>query len=423
MSRRAPLPSADALGTAARFAAFGAVAGVPLPSQDAWFDATPDIVVERASGMALQRLRDIGADGDVPADVRDALMAARRHDSMRALGIAGMTLPFLKVLRDRGIRSVLIKGLAVARHYPVREMRSFGDVDIVVPPGQFHAALRIAHEHGLHPPASDLQPHRSFDLQCREGLNLADEHGLVRLDLHHHVGPWAFASHLGFERLHAFAETIEVHGHRVRVASPTHSLAIAALHLISEQWQKKLSLATWSDVAVVANSLDPGATVEELRAIHLDWLLAAVVGALPAGVQPSQLLTTLGAPPIPRTAALRLRLLDADSLVGRHPASWAVRLPVPNAVWFLGGSAVPSREYLVGRFGDDASYRMWWSQAFRWATRAVRGDDVSSPYSPGRTSPAPASAAPRRPGPVAGAAATPRRRRSPARGARRRQCP
>ncbi|MEO5902052.1 MAG: nucleotidyltransferase family protein, partial [Ilumatobacteraceae bacterium] len=286
---------------------------------------------------------------------------------------------------DNGIRSVLIKGLAMARFYPAAEMRSFGDVDIVVSPVQFEAALRLAHEHGLHPPATDLQPHRSFDLRCREGLNLADAQGLVRLDLHHHIGPWAFGRLLTFERLHVFGETIEVHGHRVRVAGPAHSLAIALLHLISEQWQKKLSLVTWSDVAVLADRVDPHTTAQELRVLHLDWLLAAVLAELPAGACPEKLAAAVGAPAIPAGSALRLRLLDTGALVGRHPASWAVRLPVPNALWFLGGSAVPSHEYLVGRFGEDASYRMWWSQALRWAARAVRGHDVATPYSPGRT--------------------------------------
>ncbi|MEO5901228.1 MAG: hypothetical protein ABIR68_14040, partial [Ilumatobacteraceae bacterium] len=93
MNVHAPVPSVDALDPPARFTAFGAAAGATLPTDDAWLAATPDIVVERASGMALQRLKNGAAH--VPDDVFAALTAARRHDSMRALGIAGMTLPFL----------------------------------------------------------------------------------------------------------------------------------------------------------------------------------------------------------------------------------------------------------------------------------------------------------------------------------------
>jgi Uncharacterised nucleotidyltransferase len=280
---------------------------------------------------------------------------------------------------------VLIKGLAVARHYPVAEMRPFGDIDIVVAPGQFDAARRLAQSAGLHPSTNDLQPHPSFDRNCREGVNLADRTGLIRLDLHHHIGPWAFSRYLDFARLEARAGSVVVHGHRVRVADPVHSLAVALLHLISEQWQKKLSLLTWSDIALLANMLDAATTAEEMRALRLDGLLAAVLATLPPGSQPAAIVDALGSPPIPRRTRLRLRLLDTGSVVGRHPASWAARLPATKAVYFLGGSAVPSRAYLTSRFGEEASYARWWALSFGWAKQAARGDDVSSPYSPGRT--------------------------------------
>lgn len=389
-----PLPDITALGPASRLTVFGADPGAPLPTVDDWRAELPSIVAERSSGLAIRRLVDAISSGAVPppaaqlGEMWDALTTANRCDSLDALTIAAMTLPFLKTLRDHDIDHVLIKGLSVARHYDSAGMRPFRDVDIVVPPARFREALELAHATALRSSTHDLQPRPSFDLHCREGVNLASDNGLVRLDLHHHVSPWTFSRHLTTERLAARADVIEVHGHRVSGAAPVHSLAVSLLHLISEQWQKKLSLITWSDVAVLGGVIDredPQAAAGELRAIELDWLAARVLGALPLHAQPRLLVAALGRTEVPFGCRARLRMLDPGSAIGRHPVSWAARLPAPNAARFLAGSAVPSRAYLRSRFGDDATYRTWWSVAFGWARRALGGHDVSSPYSSGRS--------------------------------------
>ena len=396
MNDSSTMPGIAELGPAARLAVFGATAGAPLPAADEWRAELGSILGERSSGLAMQRLADTGAASSERkgqagthgvGDLWNAMATAHRCDSLDALAIAAMTLPFLRTLREHHIECVVIKGLAVARHYPSSGMRPFRDVDIVVPAARFGEALALAREAGLRTSAHDLQPHPSFDLRCREGVNLADATGLVRLDLHHHVSPWTFSRHLSFERLSAHADAIEVHGHRVNAASPVHSLAVSMLHLISERWQKKLSLITWSDIAVLAGvieSADPAAAADELRRLDLDGIAAAVLQALPAHARPDNLMRALGRARVPLGSRVRLRLLDTGSVVGRHPASWAARLPLPNAAYFLAGSLVPSRAYLRSRFGEDATYRTWWSLAFSWARRAVGGHDVSSPYSTGR---------------------------------------
>ena len=73
---------------------------------------------------------------------------------------------FSLVMDRHGLRYVIFKGVAVARHYPVPSSRTMGDVDFYVPATDFEKAVAVIEEElKVEIEKEDIDKHYSFDYQ------------------------------------------------------------------------------------------------------------------------------------------------------------------------------------------------------------------------------------------------------------------
>ena len=110
-----------------------------------------------------------------------ALFAEARRDAWASsLGLLDAARPALESLAAAGIRTMLLKGAVLASPlYNEPGLRSIGDVDVLVDPGDARAAMRILEESGW----VAWRKHSERDLLLAHGLGLwKPPHGA--LDVH-----------------------------------------------------------------------------------------------------------------------------------------------------------------------------------------------------------------------------------------------
>lgn len=122
-----------------------------------------------AAPLCWRRIRHWAAgDGRAADDFRDThryntLRAARHEQDVRRL---------FRLFRSSGVEPVLIKGWAVARLYPEKGLRPYGDIDLCVAPSQYALAKRVlASAQDMNVPVDlDHDEVGRLDVTRREGL-------------------------------------------------------------------------------------------------------------------------------------------------------------------------------------------------------------------------------------------------------------
>jgi hypothetical protein len=131
----------------------------------------------------------------------------------------------LPVLRRAGIEPLLIKGWAIARHYPERGLRPYSDLDLVVPAEQYERALATLRE--------------GFDIQ----RHLVDVHaGCADLD------------DRPLEEVYARSRLVKLGDVDVRVPSPEDHLRVLCIHMLRHGARRPM----WAcDVGVALETRPP----------------------------------------------------------------------------------------------------------------------------------------------------------------------
>lgn len=173
-----------------------------------------------------------------------ALADTYRMSVLRNALQARVMVDAVERLREQGIESLVVKGWAVARHYPAPGLRPYGDVDLYVPEGQLEHAQVVAK--GL-PRDIDVQSTTLYEVYARE-----------------------------FETLAERAERYEVEGSVIRVLGPEDHLRLLCLHLLDHGAWRPLWLC---DIAAAMEQRRPGFEWE--RVLYgsprvADWVLCAL---------------------------------------------------------------------------------------------------------------------------------------------------
>jgi hypothetical protein len=151
----------------------------PLDDTD-WATLRREVRQHRLTGLLLA-----GVDaGLAPATAaqRDDLVADQVQAMSGALLLEDLLLEVVDLFEQRGIEVRALKGTAVAHlDYPQPEMRSYGDVDVLVRPQQIDHAVQVLVEHGLERlyPA----PAAGWDRRWAKGITFRTCDG-TELDLH-----------------------------------------------------------------------------------------------------------------------------------------------------------------------------------------------------------------------------------------------
>lgn len=322
-----------------------------------------ELVDRRLAGLTIRVVREKGLI--LPIAARSLL-----HDSEFSGVIASERAVMsnrdaLRLLGERSIPYLVIKGPAIASQYGRPVERPFSDLDIVVQPQSFSATVALlGRTLGYREAARNHMPWRTFNTTCREAINLVGDAG-GRLDVHHRVPPWVWARGLTFRTMFARRGTVLWHDMELPAASLEDNLLIAALHIFSDRNQPGTNLVAWRDVLTLSRVADPNVLVEYAMAANLTGWLQWIVGSLPEKVRPVLLTEALRDTPARVPRAVRLRMSQPPHFGSRHLVGHALRLPVPNGLLYLAGMTLPSPAFLREKYPDARAgrYRRWWTEA------------------------------------------------------------
>jgi len=265
-----------------------------------------------AAALAWWRLRGTALAGTAPVA---GLAQAYRLQTLEAEVHALKTVEALRRLRSAGVEALLVKGWAIARHYPEVGLRQYTDLDLIVRPGQSAAARA----------ALAAPPNLDYPVDLHDGS--------ARLDA------------LGFDDLAERADTVALHGETVRVPGLEDHLRMLALHALRHGVFRPIWLV---DLAMAIETRPVGFDWSRcLGPDHRrgDWVTCAVALAhrlLGARVD--------GTPAVARMETLPDWLIRAVLRTWARGEGRSHREPVFRA--------------LVGRLGSPV--RLWTEARFRW---------------------------------------------------------
>ncbi|MGP8062764.1 MAG: nucleotidyltransferase family protein [Acidimicrobiales bacterium] len=361
------------IGPAARWCLTAGIIEPPpeTPSVDAFREESQLILSEGLAPVALHAFATGQPWQDDPVAVafHDATMMSQFRSM--AVDVEGAIL--LSAFARAGIPYVVIKGPAIARLHPAGWPRPYSDIDIVVPRRNFIDAIMGSHKGGFEYSERSVPQWRWFDLVCREGLNLHSPAG-GNIDIHHHIPPWALASKLTARDLIERSIPWKLCGKEVRIAANEDLLLISALHVLNDLWKGKLGLASWRDVIVLMTALGTEASERAFDHAELAWLFELATTALSVTVPEAGFTASAHDSKLPPATRLRVAAMGwgNDSALSRHRLAWATRLPAPNALAFLAGSAFPAPSYIRERHGSLWGY---WKGGWDETVSTVQGSD------------------------------------------------
>ena len=154
---------------------------------------------ERLTGLAVAAMQR--GDLQISAAARDEL--SERHEDQLTLDLRleRLLVEAAAVLRRAQIPHRALKGPVLAHTvYADPALRSFGDIDLLVPGDGFDEAIRALRTLGFE--RRFIEPRRGFDARFSKGACLERNDGL-ELDLHRTLAPGAFGVRLGNAELFA----------------------------------------------------------------------------------------------------------------------------------------------------------------------------------------------------------------------------
>jgi hypothetical protein len=361
------------LGPAARWCVLAGLvdATVEVPDPLAFAQEAEILIAEGLAPIALKGLQSHSDWREQP--LAGAFYNVTMNSHLRSMAADNMGALLIAEIEKAGIPVAVIKGPALARLHPNGWPRSYSDIDVLVPMRQFDRAVACILDQAFEFSERSVPQWRWFDSVCREGINLHGPKG-GNIDVHHHVPPWSLGSSLHVQGVIRRAEPWALCGVPVQVASPEDQMLIAALHVLNDLWKGKLGLTSWRDLLVLMGRLGPERAAEAFARDNLAWLFELMTVALEAGLPESGVRVVR---PVARHRSrhrLRIAALgwNESTAISRHRLSWATRLPMPNAVAFLVGTAVPAPSYIRQRHG---TYRNYWKEAWTESIATGKGVD------------------------------------------------
>jgi hypothetical protein len=227
------------------------------------------VVDQRITGFLVAAIRD-----DALATTSwQRRQAAEAHAQARCfvLLLEGLLLELVERLEGRGIEYRVLKGPAFA-HLLYREpwLRSYGDIDLLIPPDRLEdvAALLSCLGYGRDHP--ELRP--GFDRRFGKGVTLRTPQGLP-VDLHRTLADGPFAQRIDPSELFASSTSFSLGGRHIRTLGKAEHFLHACVHAVLGDAPPRL--VSLRDLAQLA--LAPEFDLDRVRGLSASWRAEAVV--------------------------------------------------------------------------------------------------------------------------------------------------
>ena len=244
----------------------------PLPDLD-WKALVRRVEHERIPGLLLLAIED----RRFPATPRQWDEIARHHlQSMRsALTLERLLLDVVAAFEAAGVDYRVLKGSAYAHlDYPDPALRSFGDIDLLVPTSQYDEAVAALGSVGAWRRVPELRP--GFDRRFGKGGSFITPTGL-EIDLHRLFtsGPIGLATNP--DDLFTDHASFVVGDRQLLALSREPRFLHACFHAVLGSPSATPRLASLRDVAQML--LHPALDSERVKAVCAAWQAQAVVSA------------------------------------------------------------------------------------------------------------------------------------------------
>ena len=155
----------------------------------------------------------------------------------------------VRLFRDRGLEPLIIKGWALARHYPQAEPRPASDIDLAFAPEDFPAAIELKNSNEL----------RSVNLDCHCGLRSLDP------------TPW--------ETIFARSRLVPLADEMIRVPADEDLFRISATHWLTDSGGRRDRLRDFKYLLEATNNFDWLLALESAGNVRKTWFYAVLAAA------------------------------------------------------------------------------------------------------------------------------------------------
>jgi hypothetical protein len=204
-------------------------------SDDGWRHA---VHYANGHGVAMLLRARLSAAGADPGPQAEALGAVQFIAGVRALETTRETARLLDLLRSAGIDAIAIKGPGLGKlAYGDAALRSYGDIDILVPMAELEEAGRVLIAAGLFHHLSESGHTRSWWQRSKGQLPRLRGAGEHEVEVHGSIHPPYFkvGDQPGLRR-RAVSEPVD--GFELRIPSREDSLIIVSGHAMRSGWKR-----------------------------------------------------------------------------------------------------------------------------------------------------------------------------------------
>ncbi len=333
------------------------------------------LVSQGLASYVYLKLRDRPLGARLPQEAQAALRMAYSADALReALQHQEAAATVLSALREAGVETVLMKGMALASTvYPNARSRPKGDLDLWIQPEQRLEAIAALERAGYQRKDKETRPVAWRLLYGGEQQMVSDRPGSGLVELQ-----WPAIRH-EWLRQTARVEHEEIWRRRQPITvegQPTHVMALEDMlihvcvhHAINHQFGGPW-LRAFLDVHLMAQkAIDWEAVVERARHWHLatvTWTILELAVALLNTPVPADALSVLAPSPLRRRAIRWLRLEEGTLEMwpsGLQHRRLVIQLllvdHLQGALRLLWGALFPDAEWLRTRYGTQSAGALW----------------------------------------------------------------
>jgi hypothetical protein len=298
--------------------------------------------------------------------------AAHRASMVTALDLEATLLRTVAVFDQAGIDHRVLKGSAVAHlDYSDPAIRSFGDVDLLVRPSQFDAAVEVLTALGHR--RKFPEPRRGFDRRFGKGTCLIAQNA-HEIDLHRTLAMGPYGVRIDLDTLWRRSSRFELGGRQLSALGAEERFLHACFH--AALGDNPSRLASLRDVAQMhlSGRLDPGLTRELISSWEADAVVARALrlAAEALGLEPAGPLASWATEFSPGRRDRRFLAVYGGVTPTYAAKSFAAIRAIPglrDKAAFVFTLALPDRDYVRQR--HEGAIRRW-RRGLRQILRAQR---------------------------------------------------